>query len=163
VTQSGAAYRTVFEAFDGHVVGELPLGDRVVLRASAGYAHRRVGVEPGVEPSGLPSVAYDLVEARIGARVVPVEPLELGAALGGGWVVALGELGSEAWFPAHRSYAVGGALSARLTLDLYSVSLRGRYDRFVHDFDPELGAARVAGGAADEIAELVLELGLALP
>jgi hypothetical protein len=105
----------------------------------------------GFTDPDFPSVRFIGPHFGLGAELALPGHLSLAARAGSALWTSSGEIASAGWFPAARSWGVDAALRLRWALPRgFTPYLELAGSRDILALHPQVGAARVAGGAADD-------------
>ncbi len=120
------------------------------IGAQVSYGRHSFSVDDDPQDPLVPDVEYEYVRVGLDGRV-RVSKVTLGAHFGYRFLLGMGELKSDAWFP----NATGGGIDAGIMggYELVSgLSVVAGFDfrRYFLTLSPDPGAQRVAGGALDE-------------
>jgi hypothetical protein len=135
--------------------------DEVELSVDAGYFGYGFAIRDASEDAPRPAVpGVELHAVRAGAGV----RWDIGSGLyftgSGAYLapLAVGEIGSEAWFPRLSVGGVEGDVGFGITIDDIAIGARASMRRFFYAMNPDFGDPRVAGGAVDQSFSGALEL-----
>lgn len=148
--QDGTKYESGYKAFDANLVFRMPI-KRHLVNAYAGYGLQSFTMEDrGNIEAPVPDVDYRSIRAGLGARFALGDMFRLGLEAGYLYLLSIGELQSDAWFP----NASGAGLEGQLYADasMYKgLSARAflAYQHRFFDFNSEPEHLRIAGGAVD--------------
>ena len=135
--------------------------DEVELSVDAGYFGYGFAIRDASQDEPRPAVpGVELHAVRAGAGV----RWDIGSGLfftgSGAYLapLAVGEIGSEAWFPRLSVGGIEADAGFGITIDDIAIGARFAMRRFFYAMNPELGDPRVAGGAVDQSFSGALEL-----
>jgi len=135
--------------------------DEVELSVDAGYFGYGFAIRDASQDEPRPAVpGVELHAVRAGAGI----RWDIGSGLfftgSGAYLapLAVGEIGSEAWFPRLTVGGVEADLGFGIAIDDIAIGARIAMRRFFYAMNPELGDPRVAGGAVDQSFSGALEL-----
>jgi hypothetical protein len=162
-TTDGMELATSASEWSAGVRGELPVGGwRWTIDASYGE-HRFTIDDEAIAQELVPDVTYRWLRGGVGVAVPVGARLTVDAGAGWRQLVDTGELASAAWFPRASGAGVDAELGASWRL-AGAITVFGRADlrRYFFAMNPEVGDARIAGGAIDQYVAIVAGLGVAL-
>lgn len=135
--------------------------DEVELSVDAGYFGYGFAIRDASEDEprpAVPGVELHAVRAGAGVRWDIGSGLYFSGSAAYLAPLAVGEIGSEGWFPRLSVGGVEGDLGFGIRIDDITIGARASMRRFFYAMNPDFGDPRVAGGAVDQSFSGALEL-----
>ena len=150
--QSGTSFPTQALAWGAGLGYRFLIGEKSHVGIEARFERQNFtisGTASNPKPA-IPDVGYSALAAGLDLRFSLFGPVSL---LGGAsyrYLFAVGEIGSEAWFPRQTSQGVDANVGIGVELgSSFEIRLIGALQRYGFSFHPEPGDPHVAGGATD--------------
>ncbi|MCA9634203.1 MAG: hypothetical protein KC766_41445 [Myxococcales bacterium] len=166
---AGETFDTSSHAYGVGLAARVPVRTHRVT-AGVGYGRRVFEVEDTVpdnalypaEP-GVPSADYQFLRLGAGFEFQATRALTLITMLGYRAVLGEGDIAEDAWFPNASAGGIDFGMQLRYALtDALDVRAGFELERYFFKLNPEVGDARVAGGALDQYLSAYLGVGYAL-
>lgn len=166
---AGESFETSTHAYRAGLAARIPVGEHRVL-GSIAYGRRVFEVDNIVpdnalypaEP-GVPSADYQFIRIGAGFDFRATRTLSLVTELGYRAVVGEGDIATDSWFPNASAGGIDFSMQLRYALsEALDVRAGFQLERYFFSLNPEVGDAKVAGGALDQYIGAFVGVGYAL-
>lgn len=161
INREGTSFDTRADQLELGLTGRIPLG-KTELGVDAEYSRYRFELQVPEDVQRRPLTDADYESLRLGAGLSYRADtwFRLDLELAYLFLIDMGEIATEQWFPRAEGGGVNGRIVAAFPIDWgLEVRLAAELHRFFFDLNPRPGDPWVAGGAVDQAWALGLEVG----
>ncbi|MFW5925897.1 MAG: hypothetical protein ACOCV4_07000 [Myxococcota bacterium] len=161
INREGTSFDTRADQLEVGLTGRIPLG-KTELGVDAEYGRYRFDLQVPEDVQRRPLTDADYQSLRFGAALSYEADtwFRLDLELAYLFLIDMGEIATESWFPRADGGGVNGRVVAAFPIDWgLEVRVAAELNRFFFDLDPRPGDPWIAGGAVDQAWALGLEVG----